>query len=226
MKKKISTYILLLGVLLIIDICCKKEEKPPDPVTDVEGNTYKTVRIGNQVWMAENLKTTKFNDGTDIPLITNDTTWENTTAPGYCWYNNDMATYRDTYGAIYNGFTADTAKICPAGWHVPAKEEWDQLRTFLGDTVNGGGKLKEAGTVHWLVPNKEATNISGFTALPAGIRYFEGSFASILHYTCYWSSADSSTIDQLYISLYYGDAIFNISHSAKTDGFSIRCLKD
>lgn len=227
MKSKISSSILILGVLVILAISCKKEDgKPPDPVADIEGNTYKTVRIGNQVWMAENLKTTRYNDGTDIPLITNAIAWDNLTTPGYCWYNNDEATYKNTYGALYNGYTVSTGKLCPTGWHVPAREEWQQLRVFLNDTITGGGKMKEAGTTHWLTPNKGADNSSGFTALAAGIRYFEGSFSSVLYYTSFWSASEVSQEDEWYLSLYFGDARVNINHISKKHGFSVRCIKD
>lgn len=227
MKSKISSYTLVFGALVILTISCsKKEDKPPDPVADIDGNTYKTVKTGTQVWMAENLKTTRYNDGTDIPLITNATSWGNLTTPGYCWYNNDEATYKDTYGALYNGYTVISGKLCPTGWHVPEKEEWQQLRVFLNDTITGGGKMKEAGTTHWLTPNKGADNSSGFTALPAGIRYFEGLFSSVLYYTSFWSATEIGSNDEWYLSLYFGDANVNINHRTKKHGFSVRCLKD
>ena len=227
MKSKIPSYTLIFGALVILSMSCRKEEdKPPDPVTDIEGNTYKTVIIGTQVWMAENLKTTRYNDGTKISLITNDTSWRNRTAPAYSWYNNDEATYKDTYGALYNGYTVNTGQLCPTGWHVPAWEEWQQLITFLGDTIKGGGKLKEAGTTHWLTPNKGADNSSGFTALAAGIRYFEGSFSSVLYYTCFWSANEIGSNDEWYTGLYFGDAAVIMDHRSKNHGFSVRCIKD
>jgi len=97
----------------------------------------------------------------------------NLTTPGFCWYNNDSVSFKETYGALYNGYTINTWNICPAGWHVPEKQEWLTLRDFLGDSLTGGGKLKETGTSHWLSPNTGADNSSGFTALGGGIRYFE-----------------------------------------------------
>jgi uncharacterized protein (TIGR02145 family) len=105
-------------------------------------------------------------------------------------------------------------------------EEWQQLREFLGDTITGGGKLKEAGITHWLTPNKGADNSSGFGALAAGIRYFEGSFNAVLYCTCIWSATEIGTNDEWYLSLYFGDAIANISHRSKKHGFSVRCVKD
>jgi uncharacterized protein (TIGR02145 family) len=227
MSNKISSYILLSGTLLILFVSCRKEDdKPPAPVTDIEGNIYKTVKTGTQIWMAENLKATKYKDGTDIPLATDSRAWSNLTTPGFCWYNNDEATFKDTYGALYNGYTISTGNLCPAGWHIPTREEWQLLREFSGDTITGGGKLKEAGTDHWHTPNKGAENSSGFTALPAGIRYFEGTFSTILYYTGIWSATEIGATDEWYLSLYFGDAIANMSYKSKNYGFSVRCLKD
>jgi len=207
-------------------LSCKKENIPPEPVTDIEGNTYKTVRIDNQIWMAENLKTISYKDGTEIPLISSSTTWGNLTTPGYCWYNNEENEYKDPYGALYNGYSVSTNKLCPTGWHVPTRDDWQELRVFLNDTITGGGKMKEAGTTHWLTPNKGADNSTGFTALAAGIRYFEGSFSSILYSTCFWSATEISSNEEWYLSLYFGDAIVKINYESKKHGFSVRCVKD
>jgi uncharacterized protein (TIGR02145 family) len=223
---KSPTSILFFGILVLITFSCKKEEKPPDPVTDIEGNRYNTVRIGTQIWMAENLKTTMYNDGTEIPLVANSSDWKSLTTPGYCWYNNDMASNKDVYGALYNGFTVTTGKLCPTSWHVPTWEEWQQLSEFSGDTITGGGKLKETGTTHWLAPNKGATNSTGFNALPSGIRYFEGSFTAILHFTGFWSSTDVGTDDESFLSLYFGDASAIMNHTSRNNGLSVRCIRD
>jgi uncharacterized protein (TIGR02145 family) len=224
---KFPTYILLLGSLAIFSVSCTKdEEKPTEPVTDVEGNIYKTVRIGTQVWMAENLKTTKYNDETNIPLVTDSVAWRNLRTPAYCIYNKNDTSYKRTYGLLYNGFATDSGKVCPTGWHIPAKEDWQKLREFLADSVSEGGRLKESGTEHWKSPNQGATNISGFAALPGGMRYFEGSFTAILYYTCFWSSTDIDQADKWFLSLYYDDAKINISHVSKKHGFSVRCIKD
>jgi uncharacterized protein (TIGR02145 family) len=226
MKKRTSSLILVLTIFTLFHAGCKKDPKPPDLLTDVEGNTYKTVKIGDQLWMAENLRTTQLNDGTEIPLTKEDDEWHNLTTAGYCWYNNDEASFRDPYGVIYNGFTIASGKICPDGWHVPGIDEWRSLRDFLGDSVKAGGKLKESGTAHWLSPNKGADNRTGFTALPAGVRYFEGSFASVLSYTAMWSSTNFSEEEQWYAGLYYAEAGFISNHRNKKYGLSVRCLKD
>ena len=108
-------------------------------VVDIDGNVYHTVTIGTQVWMVENLKTTKYNDGTAIPLVTDNTAWGALTTPGYCWYNNDSATYKNTYGALYNWYAVNTGKLAPTGWHVPTDSEWTVLTTYLGGQSVAGG---------------------------------------------------------------------------------------
>jgi len=134
-------------------------------VKDIEGNTYKTIKIGTQVWMAENLRVTKLNDGKAIQQITSIGSWPYDSTRCYCWYNNEIK-YKNTYGALYNWHILDTGNICPEGWHVPKDTEWTILTDFLGGDVVAGGKMKEADTTHWLNPNIDATNESGFTALP------------------------------------------------------------
>jgi uncharacterized protein (TIGR02145 family) len=137
-------------------------------VTDIDGNIYHTVTIGTQVWMVENLKTTKYRNGDPIPNVTGNA-WAALTTGAYCWYNNDAATYKATYGALYNWYAvADSRNIAPTGWHVPTDAEWTTLTTFLGGESVAGGKLKETGTNHWTSPNTGATNETGFTALPGG----------------------------------------------------------
>jgi len=225
-KKVISASTLFWIALIIIFTNCKKEEKPPGPVTDVDGNTYKTIKIGTQIWMKENLKTKRFIDGTEIPLVTDSISWGKLATPGYCWYNNDEAGYKDPYGALYNGYAVSDSNLCPAGWHIPSTEEWQVLITFSGDSITGGGSLKESGTDHWFAPNKGADNSSGFTALAAGIRYLEGPYASVLYYTSIWSSTETGNDNQWYIGLYYGDAKVIMNNRSKKYGFSVRCIKD
>ena len=226
MINNISSYTLILGSIIFLAVSCKKEEKPPEPVIDIAGNIYKTVKTGTQVWMAENLKTTRFNDGTDIPLVTDSSAWSSLSIPGYCWYNNDESRYKSPYGALYNGYAVSTGKLCPAGWHVPAREEWQLLRDFLGDTIEGGGKMKEAGTRHWFTPNKGADNSSGFTALGSGIRYFEGTFSAVLYYTGFWSNTVNEADQEWFLNLYYGNATVNLSLISRNYGLSVRCVKN
>ena len=224
--KRSFIYLSLLATFALIFCGCNKADKPVTPLTDIDGNTYKTVKIGTQTWMAENLKTSRFNNGTYIPLITDADAWANLSTPGFCWYNNDSVSFKEIYGALYNGYTINTWNICPAGWHVPQKQEWLTLRDFLGDSLTGGGKLKETGTSHWLSPNTGADNSSGFTALGGGIRYFEGTYASILSFTSFWSASGLSNDDTWYIGLYFNDSEFITNYISKKQGFSVRCLKD
>jgi uncharacterized protein (TIGR02145 family) len=225
MNKKGPIYFSIIVVISALVVCCNKEDKPPDPVPDYEGNIYKTVRIGNQIWMAENLKSTLFNEGSEIPLVTNSTEWRDISTSAYCWYNNDDLSNKSIYGALYNGYATATGKLCPVGWHIPNHDEWEQLRISLGDTITGGSKLKETGTTHWIT-NKDAVNSVGFVALPAGIRYFEGSFTAISHFTGFWSSSEFDTNSLWYLSLYAGDAYVIMNKVSKNYGLSVRCIKD
>ena len=195
-------------------------------VKDIDGNVYKTVKIGTQTWMAENLKTTKFNDGKVILLVT-DTTWHSIVTPGYCWYDN-MTIYKNSYGAMYNWWAVKSGKLCPSGWHVPSDEEWTSLITFSGGENTAGGKLKETGTAHWKSPNTDATNESKFTALPGGSRFdSDGSYYGMGDYGNWWSSTefDSFSPGSAFISMMdYRTAEISKGFPKKQSGASVRCL--
>lgn len=189
-------------------------------VKDFEGNVYQTVKIGTQIWMSENLKSTKFNDGTSITLIENRSAWYPISDKGYCWYNNDPSTYRIT-GALYNGLIASDNKVCPTGWHIPTYADWDILANYLGGFNIAGGKLKESGSSHWPNPNTGASNESGFTAIPAGCRLYNGAFGN-LNYVGYWCYSGLWEV-----SLNSGDNILHdYINQPKSLGLSIRCIKD
>jgi uncharacterized protein (TIGR02145 family) len=194
-------------------------------VRDVEGNVYKTVNIGTQVWMAENLKTTKFNDGTSIPLVTNYDSWAALTTPAYCWYNNDSSN-KEVYGALYNWYAVNTNKLCPEGWHIPADSEWTTLMDYLGDSKNAGGLLKEKGTHHWKTPNTGATDKIGFTALPGGYRSYNGSFNWIRISGYWWSSTEDSKFKIYFWQLRFKSGQIFPYYSEKSNGFCVRCLQD
>jgi len=194
-------------------------------MTDIDGNTYKTVTIGTQTWMAENLKVTKYNDGTAIPNVTDETAWSSLTTGAYCNYNNDPSTAA-TYGRLYNWYAVNTGKLCPTGWHVPTDAEWETLREYLGGYEVAGGKLKETGTTHWNSPNEGATNASGFTALPGGGRYNDGTFDYIGDNGIWWSSTEGSTSYALGWYLNYNNYNLTYNNSSKVDGFSVRCVRD
>jgi uncharacterized protein (TIGR02145 family) len=204
-----------------IDTSEKKEGK----VIDTDGNTYKTILIGKQTWMAENLKTTKFNDGTPIPLTEDPNAWNSLTTPGYSWYDNNTAN-KDTYGALYNWYTVTTGKLCPIQWHVPSDSEISLLADYLGGPAIAGGKLKESGIIHWQSPNKWATNESGFSALPGGYRDYVGRYFYIGSSGSWWSTTEyfASSSWSWYVHSAVKDFIRNIS--GKNDGYSVRCVKD
>jgi uncharacterized protein (TIGR02145 family) len=221
-KKNKSRFFLLLmiGVSLILLISCEiLREFESGSVADIEGNVYKTITIGDQRWMANNLKTTKYNDGSVIPNVEDSTTWINLTTDAYCWYNNN-AFYKTTYGTLYNWYAATSNKLCPTGWHVPTDDEWMVLINDLGGESIAGGKLKESGTSHWYSPNTGATNKSGFTALPAGCRYYLAEFIGFGSWGLWWS------IPNYVPFLHYQKTNIEFDSSIKHYGLSVRCLKD
>jgi len=208
-------------------------------VNDVDGNVYNTITIGSEIWMRENLKTTKYNDGTPIPFVASDELWCTLSSPGFCWGKDDIyyiineTAYKNIYGALYNWYAVETGKLCPKGWHVPNYDEWTTLTTYLGGDSIAGGKLKETGTVHWNSPNAGATNESGFTALPGGTREssdFHGQFSSFFldsigHCGLWWSS--SYTDDVKFAWYLRMDSWVSYAHlftHYKGRGFSVRCL--
>jgi uncharacterized protein (TIGR02145 family) len=197
-----------------------------EQVTDINGNVYNTVKIGTQVWMVENLKTTKYNDGTEIPYILDTAeAWHELNAPGFCWYN-DKETNKNKVGALYNFHAVNTGKLAPKGWHIPADEEWTILAEYLGGSTLAGGKMKETGTTHWLEPNTGATNSSGFTALLAGFRGKSGFIPLSVGHTLFWSSTEFDEIDGLPRYLLFDKEELGRNHGGKYHGFSVRCLKD
>ncbi|BDX38831.1 hypothetical protein CYCD_21860 [Tenuifilaceae bacterium CYCD] len=192
-------------------------------VTDYDGNVYNTVVIGTQVWMKENLKTTHYNDGSDIPNITDAEAWVTQIAGAYCNYNNSSAN-GTTYGALYNWNAVKTGKLCPTGWHVPSDAEWKTLIDFLGGESVAGGKLKSI--TGWNTPNTGATNENGFTALPGAGRMDNGAFYSLGDLGVWWSSTEFNTEGAWTRYLVNTNAIVGRGEGDKVDGFSIRCLKD
>jgi uncharacterized protein (TIGR02145 family) len=194
-------------------------------VADADNNLYYSVTIGTQTWMQENLKTTHYNDGTDIPLVTGNTEWKNLAAPAYCWYDNDESRYKTTYGALYNWYTVHTGKLCPSGWHVPANGEWITLTNYLGGESVAGDKLKEAGTAHWGDLNT-GTNITGFTALPGGNRNEEGTYMNIGLNAHWWSTSTILPSSSYSAILYHNAGNLSRAGTMNLSGLSIRCIKD
>lgn len=196
-------------------------------VTDIDGNLYHTVTIGSQVWLVENLKVTHLNDGSVIPEITDNNAWGALTTPGYCWYNNNYSTYGSVFGGLYNWYAVNSGKLCPQGWHVPTSAEWATLTDYLDGEDEAGGKLKEAGTTHWLTPNTDATNETGFTALPGGSRYYVGYFQLNINENGYWwSSTGYSSTYATYIVMTFTNSSAWTNGNYKEAGFSVRCIQD
>jgi uncharacterized protein (TIGR02145 family) len=197
--------------------------------TDFEKNNYPVVQIGTQLYMAENLKSTKYNDGTTIPLVADSLQWLGLTTPGYCFYRNNEAAYKNVYGALYNFYAASNSKLCPVGWRVPIREEYVTLHDFLGGYSKAGAKMKETGLAHWYMPNYGATNESGFTGLPGGWRGSTSKFQEIRETGEFWTSTSYSDIAGHGFYLDYWTTMgkyFYEEFVNKKVGFSIRCIKD
>jgi len=243
MRAKITlsfTPFMILGLLLILTSGCKKEDNDNEIVfnpnltygriTDIDGNTYKIITVGTQTWMAENLKTTRLNDGTELSLITDN---PGNSVAAYCWFNDDETAFKDLYGALYNFYAVNTNKLCPSGWQLPTKEEWEDLILTLDPDADydgyvfsqiAGGKLKEASTKHWYLPNMGATNESGFTALPGGSHI--GAFGNASHTGLFWSSTAIDADMAFHWKMFYDNAQVHSFGISKLAGFSVRCLKD
>jgi uncharacterized protein (TIGR02145 family) len=211
-------------------------------VSDIDGNTYKTIQIGTQTWMAENLRTTKYRDGSNIPVVTDYTQWANNwnngkplQQPMMCWYNNSLTPYEiNKFGALYNWYainpsTNGNKNVCPTGWHVPTDAEWTTLTTSLGGDSLAGGKMKNTDTKtrFWYSPNTDATNSSGFSGLAGGYRIKSGDFVAIGSFGLWWSSTELTTTNAQDRALGYNDGKVDRSGIiSKTCGLSVRCLRD
>lgn len=210
-------------------------------INDVEGNIYNTVTIGSQIWMKENLKTTRYNDYTPIPLITDNTKWHSIASPAYCWYNNNESKYKQLFGALYNWYAVETGKICPLGWHVPSDDEWKELEKFLGISQNDldstglrgndvARKMKAHG-FYWKLNDSEEINETKFSAFPGGSRSgyygdFHGIFDLTGEFGCWWSSSQLIKYNPLYRCISCNNnGIIRLSAGMR-EGFSIRCLKN
>ncbi len=194
-------------------------------VTDIDGNTYRTVRIGFQVWMAENLRTNHYADGTEIPKINNATSWQNANYGAWSWYDT-TSTYEQPYGKLYNWFAVvDGRNLCPIGWHEPSDQEWTLLTNFLGGEMVAGTKMKETGTAHWKYQYL-ATNESGFTGLPGGYRDTDGTFYNDGYFGYWWSTTEYLPGSALTRDLDLDSAVAERYALDKSAGLSVRCLKD
>jgi len=192
-------------------------------VNDIDGNSYQTVKIGDQLWIAENLKVIHYRNGDAIPNVTDDTEWGNLTTAAYCNFNNNDSN-GIIYGHLYNWYTVnDSRGLAPQGWHVPSQAEWQTLVDYLCG-INVGGKIKEAGTDHWTSPNSGATNESGFSALPGGVRNVN--FYNLGQLAGFWSSTEFSSYNVWCWAAFHDWSGFDNSYLNKQMGFSVRCIRD
>jgi uncharacterized protein (TIGR02145 family) len=221
--------IFLLFVISFFTGNCKKDNNsdssPAGTIKDADGNVYHTVQIGSQTWMLENLKTTKYNDGTSIRLVTDDLEWARLSTDAYCWYDNDSASSIDSYGALYNWTAVNSEKLAPVGWHVATDADWTTLTTFLGGESVAGGKLKVKGTGDWQSPNTGATNEVGFAALPGGYRSTDGTFSDIGLSGDWWTASEENDINAWFRGV--GNNLASVSRKglSKVYGLSVRCVK-
>lgn len=190
---------------------------------DADGNQYPTVVIGNQEWMAENLRVTHYRNGEAIPKVTGNSAWGALTTGAYCWYSNDSITYGG-YGIIYNFYTVeDSRQICPEGWHVATNSEWTTLVSYLGGSGAAGGPMKVLR--QWSSPNTGATNLNGFSARPGGYRGVTGSFGQLLLEGYFWTSTTSGG-SPYYRLLQYNSAGVTETTASKKFGIYVRCVRD
>jgi uncharacterized protein (TIGR02145 family) len=214
-------------------------------ILDYDGNSYSAVKIGDQLWTVENLKTSTFNDGTEIVNETDDLAWSELNTSAYCWYQNDATSNKDTYGALYNWYAVNSGKLCPTGWHVPDNDEWTALETFLitngynydGSTVENRCAKALASATGWnssamegAVGNTDYSdkrNVTGFTALPGGVRDAnQRIFGSIGNYGMWWTASEDSPATAWDRGLANSTNSIGRLNVLKSHGFSVRCLKD
>jgi len=206
-------------------------------VTDVDGNIYQTVKIGDQLWMAENLEVTHYRNGDPIPFVTDPEDWGGLSTGAYCEHNNNSASV-DVYGRLYNWFAVDDSRgLAPAGWHVPTDEDWKELEMHIGMSqstadiylwrgTDEGDKLKEKGTAHWTAPNSGATNEVWFTALPGAERGRDGAYSALGITAYFWASDESNSTEAWSRHLLYTHSDIYRYDYVKVNGFSVRCVKD
>ncbi len=243
-KFKLFFFFIMISSLILLMGCEKKED---NLVTDIDGNKYHTVTIGTQVWMVENLKTTRYSNGDTIMEVMDNRQWEKLTSAACSYYNDyayviyqkhDVYQTIATYGRLYNWYAVNNSrKIAPEGWHIATTDDWNTLIEYAGGKDVAAGKLKEAGTKHWTTQDNDATNVFGFTALPGGSCSMYGSFDDISTHG-YWWAVSASDINLVFAYSIYcfmdgwewnrslKSGILGSSVHSKVSGLSVRCVKD
>jgi uncharacterized protein (TIGR02145 family) len=233
LKYKIYVVVLIVLLILVFMAGCEKNF----PITypdytggrgifyDIEGNKYKTIGIGSQIWMAENLRSTRLNDNTEIKYLKDSVDWTSGSEPGYCWYDNDTL-LKIPYGGLYNWHAVNTEKLCPTGWHIPSELEWRALIGWLGGERVAEGQLKVIGHSYWKYPNPNATNSACFNAIPGG-GVFYGQFLDFGKWCHWWSGTQRNEKSATRISLSYRSSFVTIGGSGEMNpGLSVRCIKN
>jgi len=207
----------------------------PNTITDIDGNVYKTVIIGTQTWMVENLRTTKYNDGMAITNITNNASWSAFFSAAFCWYNNDVSN-KNLYGALYNWYAVKTHKLAPIGWHIPTDTDWTILTNYVLANLGSSNSVAKnlAANIIWSTHTSDGAigcdltrnNNSGFSAIPGGYRHDGGKFDGLSYLGLWWSVSEYSTSNAWSRYLGYSENFMDRSNNSKTDGFSVRCIKD
>lgn len=193
---------------------------------DIDGNIYNLVTIGSQIWMVENLRTTKYRNGDPISNIENETDWRNANTGAYCWYNNDKISFADNYGALYNGHAVlDNRNIAPTGWRVPTVTDFNTLIAYLGGR-DAGGKMKHPATHYWNFPNTGASNESGFSAKPGGICCYPNEYFSNKNYKCYFWTSDTTPSNLWFSNLSHDTPSTGWGQAAMYMGMSVRCIRN
>lgn len=243
MKRIITLQILIL--IMVLWSCEHSEIEPYEPeinygsgVYDIEGNLYKTVRIGNQEWMAENLRTSKYSDGTAIQNVVKKNDWDKLadTAKAWCLYGN-YNKVKNSYGALYTwsasarckenlDITIEKQGVCPEGWHLPDKDDWEELLINLGGRKKAGNKMKQTKDKSWHLLKTKGYNKSGFSALPGGMRYKKGNYYSFGFNAYFWSSSIDTNGYPLSYSLSDISGEVTKDSYSKKSGLSVRCIRD
>jgi uncharacterized protein (TIGR02145 family) len=243
-KNNFLTPVLLVGLLLTLSFktsSVKNPAKHTETLKDTCGNVYKTVKIGTQIWMAENLKTTRYNDGSPIKCVTDDYEWATLETDAYCNYDN-LESNANKYGRLYNWHAINTGKLAPDGWHVPTDEDWNILENFLivsGYNFDGSkeeDKLPKSlcAKKGWKLSNEEGTpgamcknnNSTGFTALPGGYRSYEGIFSDLGEGGYWWTSTTERENFAYYRYMFYRFLTLNRDPLINVNGLSVRLIKD
>jgi uncharacterized protein (TIGR02145 family) len=242
-KRFLTLALGLIGILAFTSMySCKKNNPSSDNTVTYDGYTYHTVKIGSQTWMVENFRASHFTDGLPITHVITKTGWNDSTKlmPARCYYgksaavngDSDSSTYASTYGALYNFAAISNPKFAPEGWSVPDTTAWNKLIIALGgNPIDGsdttvGSKLKEKGVTHWSMPDAEADDSFGFTALPAGQRGAAGLYDYFGFRSCFWSSSKYDNDNAYYLQLFYNTKGIGRATDSKFSGFSIRLVRN